>query len=343
MRQFRPFAGFALTLTLSVTVLQPSFAQYILPGTGSTQATSGITVVKPAGTSTQNVARTGASGSGYVDDVFLSGITFGATTFSSGGGQFRAVGNVNVVAGAANVNAEYGDFDTGTDGNPNPFVLGGVTATTPESTDPAIQRPSIRAAFNSLSLVQGIDGEGTPYTLDLIFQRGINDNNTALDTTPELIFFERGANSTYNIQVITGGTFAAPTFAPNTISINSGNVTQARQTGYFIDTVEITGSQQLAATGLDLNSFFNGAVSTVYGVRVTDVNGADLYGNFLSAVNTNQFVPVPQELQGAGFLSETLVFQPVPAPPAVVSLLIGGGVGLLGMLTRRRRKCEPKK
>ncbi|MBC8134946.1 MAG: hypothetical protein H8F28_03555 [Fibrella sp.] len=249
---------------------------------------------------------------------------------------------MNIVSGANNVNAEYGDSDTNSDSNPNPFVIAGVSAASAESTNPAIQRPSIRAAFNSLSLVQGIDGEGAPYVLDLIFQRGINDNNAALDAAPELVFFERGINSTYSVQVITGGTFAAPTFAPNTITINSGATTgvaaQSRATGYFIDTVEIAGGQQLGATGIDLNSFFNGSVSTIFGVRITDTNGADLYGNFLSAVSTNQFVPVPLALQGDGFLAETVVVPEVGT--GLLTLL--GGFGLLGGCVLRRARRSAK-
>ncbi len=333
MRQFQLIAGSVTALALCSVIAQPTFAQYILPGTAAGQGTSGMTVTKPANTSAANAATTGTSASPFVDDVYLASMTFGSTTFASGSGQFRAVGNVNVVSGAANVNAEYGDADTGSDGNPNPFLLAGVSDANPESTDPAIQRPSIRAAFNSLSIVQGIDGEGTPYTLDLIFQRGINDDNSsAVDNIPELIFLERGANSIYNVQVITGGTFLNPIFAPNTITINSGNAAQARATGYYIDTVEIPGGQQLAATGLDLNSFFNGTASTIYGVRITDTNGADLYGNFLSAASTSQFVPVPEALQGDGFLSE-----PIVVPEAGTGLLtLLGSAGILGAVIRRR-------
>lgn len=339
MQHLRIPFGIISAIILSGAIAQPGFAQYLLPGTASGQATSGITLTKPATTSTENQPRTGLTGAtAYVDDVFLSTVTFGSTTFSTAGGQFRGVGNVNVVSGATNVNAEYGDFDTGSDGNPNPFVIAGLNPADSESTNPAIQRPSIRAAFNSLSLVQGIDGEGAPYVLDLIFQRGINDNDAALDSVPELIFFERGVNSTYSIQVITGGTFNAPIFAPNTITVNSGATgganPQSRATGYFIDTVEIGTGQELGATGLDLNSFFNGTATTVFGVRITDTNGSDLYGNFLSAASTSQFVPVPAALQGDGFLAETVV---IPETGTGLLTLVGG-FGTLGAVVSRRMR-----
>lgn len=277
-----------------------------LPGWADPLQPSGVTVTVPSGSN--NGTRNGTSAStAYRDDILLNTMTFGSTTFSSS--SIRRIQQVRVRDGEEYINAEFGDSDTNSDGNPNPFVAAkiiseGATLTdnTRESTNPNIQNPAIRASFNTLSLSQGIDGEDEgEYTYDLTFTEGIVDNNGAADSIPELVFFERGDNSDFSVQAIIGGTLANPTLSTNAVTIDDDE--DIRSTGIFIDTIEIGNGQVLGAVGLDLDEFggqFSGndRGPTVYGIRITSLNntGVDMYGHFATAQNSNQFRTPPAEL-----------------------------------------------
>ncbi len=289
---------------------------------------TGVTVSVPAGSN--NGSRNGLSAvNAFIDDVFLSTLSLpNGVVISATNSSFRAVGHATVLSGRSAVNAEFGDADTGSDGSANPFVTAGLLAegaslpdAQRESIDPSNQDPSILASFGSLSLVQGIDGEGSAYTLQLIFTEGIVDNDAAVDQVPELMFFERGANSDFDVQLILGGTLSAPVLHSTVVSILRG---QMFRTGIFIDTIEIGSGQELGAVGLDLNDFGLAADTAVYGIRITSTNnsGADLYGNFLSAAGPDQFRPVPDGLN------------PVPEPGTIV--LFGGAAVVLAALRRKR-------
>ncbi|MDB6172522.1 MAG: sorting protein [Chthoniobacteraceae bacterium] len=301
-----------------------------------------LVVTIPAGTN--NGTRDGKSAANaFVDDAYLNTIKFTGTTgptntYSAGtsasftNNAFRPVTVARVTANNANVNAEFGDLDNGSDGNPNPFVSAKLVAEgfnltsdpnpTRESVDPAIQNPAIAASLNSLSLVQGVDGE-SDYTMNLFFGSGVNDSNPAVDSAPELLVFERGVNSDFTVRAIIGGTIAVPLFAPNTVTFTRN---AAANTGFYIDTIEITGGQQLGAYGVDLNDFFTGAPSTVYGVQIASItgSGSDLYGTFLSAINPNQFVA---PLSGA---------EPVPEGSALPAALGVAGLAMMDALRRFR-------
>jgi len=292
-----PVAAFAISGTLGAVAFAASVdAVTLFP--------NGVTTTVPAGSN--NTGNGSSVGQAFTDDVLLDTITFGGTTFNSAS-NLRFVRRVGVVSGRNNINAEFGDDDDASDGDTNPFVKAGVAAETDdltgnnnpirESTDPAIQDPAIREAFNSLSLNEGIDGEGGLFSFDLIFTDGLTDSNSAVDAVPELVFFERGDNSDFRLQAIVGGTFDAPVFAPKTVEVDSDPLAN---TGIFINTTEINNGQELAAYGLDLNDFFVGPPQTVFGVRTIAFNntGPDLYGAFISATDTDQFVPVPPDLSG---------------------------------------------
>jgi hypothetical protein len=268
---------------------------------------------------------------GYSDDIILDSLVFPGATFNNPLGQFRSVIHARVVSGRDFVNAEYGDDDDGSDGNPHPYVTAGIVneGETPsddlrQSTDPAIQDPAITAAFGGFSLSQGIDGENQDYTIDIIFAAGIaDDDDINRDATPEILFFERGANSSVRVQLITGGTIGAPTLSPNHIDVlhNDNGTNDYYRSDVFIDTVEIGSAQRLGVVGMDLSDFFNGNVTQAYGMRISSIAaGADLYGVFLSATDPNaQFLPLPPGLQ-----------MPEPATYGLV------GLGLVAVWWRRR-------
>jgi hypothetical protein len=273
---------------------------------------------------------------GYSDDIILNQLQFQGALFTNPAGQFRSVQHATVVSGREYANAEYGDHDDGADGNPHPYVSAGIvnegetpSDTLRQSTNPAIQDPAIAAAFNGFSLSQGVDGENQNYTIDLIFDDGISDDNSgASDTVPELIFFERGLNSDIEVQLIIGGTIDSPILSPLSQSVyepgTGGGVYEFAATGYSIDTIEIGGGQELGVAGLDLSDFFTGPVQPAYGVRFTSIGGgADVYGMFLSALNpSTQFEPVPPGLT------------PVPEPGTYA--LVAVGLIALGLIRRRR-------
>jgi len=261
----------------------------------------GITVSTPSGSN--NAAGAGTAGNPYTDDIFLESLVLssgggaGSTTTLSAASESFIVGVEAIVrSGASSVNAEFGDNDTGSDGNANPFVSAGIinegdplTDATRESTDPNIQNPSISAAINSLSLSQGVDGEGPDYTLDIFFAFGVLDNDSGIDSIPELIIFERGVNSSVALQAITGGSTASPTFAPITVSIDAADFFA---TGIHVDTIEIGGSQELGVAGVDLNDFGAGT-TPILGVRIlsTGGTGADIPSVITTTLNSSQITP----------------------------------------------------
>lgn len=291
--------------------LKPTQLSVSVPAGSNNPQADGSTLtynIQGSGSTAKLVGTTTAATQTFVDDVLLSTITFGGVTLNSG--NMRQASKARVVSGRTYINAEYGDQDTGSDGNPNPFVSAGDIAegaTLPpairESTDPSIQDKAIREAFNSLSLSQGVDGEGTNYTYNLIFDSGIIDSSTAVDSTPELIFFERGANSSFSVKAIIGGTFETPVFATKTVNIAIADLLPS---GVYIDTIEISTKQELGVVGVDLNDFGLSANQVVYGVQLTSTvgSGADIYGQFLTAANPSQFrrqaVPEPLTIIGSG-------------------------------------------
>jgi hypothetical protein len=279
----------------------------------------------------------------FVDDVFIEKLTFGDGFFTAAKGQFATVAAARVVSEHKSVNAEFGDRDSDADGNPNPFVSSGlakegqpIPLSLQESTDPSIQNAAIRAALGSFSLTQGIDGEAENYVVDLLFGRGIVDSHAEADLWPELIFAERGANSDFRVELITGLTSFGDSWNPE---LHSQAVDIFRKdlwlSPYFIDTTEIQSGQRLGFVGLDLSDFSLPAKSVVYGVRVTSLNnsGADLHGIYLTARSTSQFrdpILIPEETKPDSMAT-------VPEP-ATWLLMVGGLSGLVTFQTRRRSR-----
>lgn len=238
----------------------------------------------------------------YRDDVFLKEITFGGVTYKEDSSQIIPVYSAYVPSASdgsqytgnrSRVNAEFGDNDTDSDGNPDPFTRYGLDPADKESTNPSIQDLSIASAFSTLSLNEGVDGEEAGYFVRLIFQAGVKDNDSA-NVVPEIILFERGNNDNTTIRAITGGTYHEPEYAENTITILPSQLTPL---GIDIDTSEISAGQQLSYIGIDAAAFLGVGEEddTIWGIEL-ESDGGDFYGKMLGAedplVQLNFEVPV---------------------------------------------------
>ncbi len=277
----------------------------------------GISTLVPSGSNSPTAP--------YTDDLLLDTITFGGVTFDADLDQIITVASLYVESGRANINAEWGDDDTSSDGNPIPFERFGLDPADQESVDPAIQDLALASAFSSRSLTEGNDGEGTGSVFRITFSAGVSDNDSAIDSVPEIVLFERGNNDTTSIRAIIGGTFLAPIYAPTTVTINPN---QMWNTGLLVDTTEIGASQELAAIGIDLNDF--GATGTIFGLEI-DTNGGDLSGIFATIQNESTQVDpsVPEVLNNP--------LGTVPEPSAL-SLIFG--LCSLGLTISRRKRLS---
>lgn len=223
----------------------------------------------------------------YRDDVYLDNIIFGDTTYSFTD-QIVAVSELKVLSGHSNINAEWGDLDDESDGDGNPFSSLGYDPSLQESTDPILQNSTLREVFNSTSLTEMTDGEGgSAFSFRTLFSKSLFDNQVGLDDIPELVIFERGMNDTFDIRLITGGTFQAPEFS-DWLQIDSRDFSE---TGIWVDTVEIGGAQHVGAGGFDLDAFNITPYARVYGLEVRSTNntGPDLNGFFLTAADSSSF------------------------------------------------------
>jgi hypothetical protein len=291
---------------------------FVLPlaGQAAVITPTSISVTQPAG-------GTAPSGGVYTDDVYLDMLSFATGTQFSGADDFAAAAMLEVLTGREFINAEWGDTDNGDDGDDNPFVKAGLaspgdvvvdTGTAgpgeipQESTDPSIQDPALINAFNSRSLSEMSDGEnsnGSGFSFKVGFAKSLEDDapGNADDGVPELIFFERGGNDQFTIEVITGGTFDNPVYS-DPVAVDS---LQFWDSGISVDTQEITGSQAITAGALDLDTFGLATGDKAFGFRLTveGTNGPDLNGFFLAAEDPARFgTPLPVPLPpGAALLA----------------------------------------
>ncbi len=271
----------------------------------------------------------------YTDDVFLSTLTFDTATFDVANDPFVSGVSVFVASGRDNINAEWGPDDTGADGNPDPFTRAGLNPADQESTDPAIQDVGLASAFFSLSLNEGSDGEGmgNESVLHITFAEGIRDNAGGSDSLPELVLFERGNNDdNTRIRAITGGTFDNPDFAPDTVTVNAGDLWNS---GVSIRTNEIGGGQELGVGGIDLSDFGVDTETPVYGFSIAS-SGADLFGQIIGMGDDDGGGLTDTAPEGL-MNSDATVDGPTPVPEPAAWGIVPAVLALAAAVRRGRR------
>ncbi len=309
-------AGLAALVALGSTQvgaspLSPTFMSVDVPtGTAGTIAPeTGLEIaVSPA---------SGESRPTFTDDVYLNTLTFGGTTFSNST-NFKAATNFEVLTNPGQVNVEWGDDDTNSDGDPNPMARLGFPDSLKESTDPAVQNAGLLRVFSSLSLSEMTDGEGgAAHSYKVLFSNGITDNAVGDDDVPEIVLFERGRNDTFALSLIIGNTFEDPLLS-DALTMRSNDFAPL---GMNINTTEIGGGQQMGVAGFDLDAWGLEAGTVVYGF-VFNGSGADLSGILASGLPDQFTDPLPPQAPSV-----------VPLPAGMLLLLSG-----LGGLTVLRRK-----
>lgn len=157
---------------------------------------------------------------------------------------------MEVLTGRNQVNVEWGDLDTASDGDDHGMAKINQQATSQEFTDPAIQDRALLTIFSGLSLTEMTDGEGgATYSLRVAFKNWIRDNNNGVDGVSEIVMFERGRNDNFNVRLITGGTFDLPVVT-DPLSISSSDFADV---GFRVNTREIGVPQTLGVGAYDLN------------------------------------------------------------------------------------------
>jgi hypothetical protein len=282
----------------------------------------GITIDVPAGTANPVAPGIGVlpdPSAVYVDDVYLRELAFPGVTFA-GPDSYRAAGAFEVLAGRSQVNVEWGDGDSGADGDPDPMTRVGQSPAAKETTDPPVQDGALRDALGSLSLTEMIDGEGGAASYKLGFSAGITDDSPgdAADGSPEIVLFERGRNDVFSLSLIVGGTFGTPVLSAP-LEIDSATFADV---GLRVDTTEIGGAQSLGVAGFDLDEWGIAPGASVFGY-VYEGSGADLAGAFATGAPAAFVDPLPD--------IEPSV---VPLPGGVVLLL--SGLACACLLGRRR-------
>lgn len=230
-------------------------------------------------------------------DRELTSLAFATTGFTLTGADF-----LNFTDGSLINNAgAYGwldpiarDVDGSNNYHGNPDRADGSTPYAGE----ALATGTLAEVFGPMggykNLSRLIDGEDTSgWVLDLFFDPGKRLDADGDDSTVELAVLERGRNSDFNIYGLTvGNGVTGPLFVSRN---DTGPV------GWSLDTLEISGAQEVGGVGISLDSTWTNLV----GVRI-EATGA-FNGPDLIAVGTGPLRTVPAPgaaaLAGLGVLT----------------------------------------
>lgn len=159
----------------------------------------------------------------------------------------------------------------------------------------AASKGTLRDVFGSFNGYKNmswiIDGEDAgSYTLDLFYGAGKYLNSDNDNSTMELTVLERGGNSDFKVYGI-----KADGSLTSSIMISRNQMTRV---GWTLDTLEISGAQQVAAVGIS----FDDSWDNLIGVRIqatSNFNGPDIV-----AVGSGIAIPTPgsMALMGLGGL-----------------------------------------
>jgi len=266
--------------SMAAATTQPTNMSVVIPIGSNNPAGAGAYSCNLPGSGSALVCTGTLSSTVSVDDIELTGITFGGVTFDGTAGEIiPGLASIFIDGGGGtNVNAEWGDADNNADGDHNPFDKAGypIATNNQETSNVDIIDATLRVVFRTLNLVEGVDGEDQNFRIRLDFERGLRDDNpNAVDNVPEIIVFERGLNSDVALTLLLAdGGESNQLFVPRAAFRNIGIV---------INTLEINNGQALGAVGIDLNEFtgpnFDPATDVVVGVRFGSAgNGADIFG-----------------------------------------------------------------
>jgi hypothetical protein len=260
----------------------------------------------------------------FTDDVMLDTLTFelssGTTVFDRTVGGFSTARTFKIDRGRMKFNAEWGDADTDSDGDGTPFQKIGQPDADQETTDPTVQDAAILEVFKTRSLSEMIDGEGAGEgVFTVTFEDSLAFDDVGGNDLADIVFFERGGNDAYTIELIVGRAGGRYVFSDALVT----GSTDYWDSGLQTDTVEIDNTQTIHVGGYDFSSFGLGSGDVVSGFRLTatEGNGPDFAGFFLITDDAGSFRPA---------------ISPVPLPAGLTLML--GALGCLPLLRAARRR-----
>ncbi len=294
-------AGF---VALSATLAVPARADAIRAVSGFTSTTAGN-----ATKSDRSFVETGFVGTSF---------KFNASNI----GQFRDGSLTNSSGTYAWNDVVPSDFGSGNTYPQNPDRGDLATPFSNEGSGGA----ALREVFESSNLAYLLDGESNvAWTLDLLYGPGQSIIADGDDTTMDLLFLERGANSMLGVRAIrTDGTLTDAVILNFRLMGGSdyGVTRNGGLTDFSLDTLEINSAQQVSGIGVDLSAFGILTGQSIKGIQVfalKDTPNLKFDGpDFLGFVASQRSVAVPE-------------------PSSIAMALIGGSAfGLIGWRRRRR-------
>ncbi|MBD2501975.1 exosortase-dependent surface protein XDP2 [Anabaena azotica] len=280
-------------------------AKNLLLSTGiALSAVVGVSGAAQAASFTTNL---GAGSNPPKGNVFLQSIEQNGQTFTYGTNLFQVtsvdiISNTGVSAfSAGGAGADAGD--NATKPSPNRDNLGTDTASDVKATQ--------YLGNNNLNNIIDTEDNGA-FDINVFFgDEGVGRSSEGFDN---LFFYERGKNSKIRVQALdVDGNLIGTAF---TITEDLWG-----DAGYSIDTLEITGAQEVGSYGVSFDQLgLDDSVNRIYGLKLTALNGT----------GDNAF-------NGPDFkvFAGTYVAGTVPEPTTILGL---GSVAALALVRRRRLK-----